>query len=76
MWVKFEKGIVKKDKYHSAPSPLVTLRSWPDLFHNFILINGVYLHNNTDPNDIFLYIYSSNYMALCICALQIALDKK
>ena len=27
--MKFEERIVKKDKYHSAPSQLVTLRSWP-----------------------------------------------
>ena len=59
MWVKFEKRIVKKDKYHSAPSQLVTLRSWPDKTST-----GMYLGYTVKGNSKINYVNPWHYLSI------------
>ena len=46
------------------------------LFLTFILIHSIYLHDNVDPSNILLWIYSSIYMPKFMQASQNTLDKK
>ena len=46
------------------------------LFLTFILIHSIYLHDNVDPSNILLWIYSGIYMPKFMQASQNTLDKK